>query len=254
MASGVSAGRFESQYSTGCSSLFDEQSLAEISSDAFPGERGLAEIAERVRAGTLRGAAEIGLEVGPALKRYRVKKHFEVAIADASFSYSRKQEKIAAEAALDGIYVLRTSVPEERLDAPEVVRSYKQLKWAERAFRTLKGPLEVRPIHHRLEDRVRAHLLLCMLSCYLEWHLREAWAELTFRDECPPTQPDPVAKAERSGAAAAKARRKRTARGETPHSFESLIAELSLRTRNKVRRSVHPRALALSTVARDTSG
>jgi transposase len=242
-------------------SLFDEQSLAEISSEAFPGERlvvcrnplvasersrkredllaaterGLAEIRERVEAGTLRGAAEIGLAVGPALKRYRVKKHFEATITDASFAYERKGEQISAEAALDGIYVLRTSVAKDKLDAPGVVRSYKQLKWAERAFRTLKGPLEVRPIHHRLEDRVRAHLLLCMLAYYLEWHLREAWAELTFRDECPPTQPDPVAKAKRSTAAAEKASRKRTARSEAPHSFESLIAELSLRTRNTVR-------------------
>jgi len=242
-------------------SLLDQQNLAEISSEAYPGERlvvcrnplvaeerarkredllaaterGLEEIAERVKAGTLRGAAEIGLEVGPALKRYRVKKHFEVQITDASLSCSRKQEKIAAEAALDGIYVLRTSVPEERLEAPEVVRSYKQLKWAERAFRTLKGPLEVRPIHHRLEDRVRAHLFCCMLAYYLEWHLREAWAELTFRDERPPTQPDPVAKAKRSAAATGKARAKRTSRGETPHSFESLLAELGLRTRNTVR-------------------
>lgn len=242
-------------------SLFDEANLAEISSEAFPGERlvvcrnplvaaersrkrtellaatehGLQEIKARVQAGTLRGAAEIGLAAGPALKRYRVKKHFEVEITDASFAFERKGEQISAEAALDGIYVLRTSVAEERLDAPGVVRSYKQLKWAERAFRTLKGPLEVRPIHHRLEDRVRAHLFLCMLSYYLEWHLREAWAELTFRDERPPEQADPVAKAKRSGAATAKARRKRSARGEAPHSFESLIAELSLRTRNTVR-------------------
>jgi hypothetical protein len=241
--------------------LFDEQSLAEIASEAYPGERlvvcrnplvaaersrkredllaaterGLEEIRARVEAGTLRGAAEIGLAVGPALKRYRVKKHFEVQITDASFSFSRRREQIEAEAALDGIYVLRTSLPEERLSAPEVVRSYKQLKWAERAFRTLKGPLEVRPIHHRLEDRVRAHLLLCMLAYYLEWHLREAWAELTFRDECPPAQADPVAKAKRSAAAAGKARRKRTSRGEAPHSFESLIEELGLRTRNTVR-------------------
>lgn len=241
--------------------LFDEQSLAEISSGAYPGERlvvcrnplvaferarkredlltaterGLSEIAERVKAGTLRGAAEIGLAVGPALKRYRVKKHFEVTISDASFSYSRKSEQIAAEAALDGIYVLRTSVSEAKLDAPDVVRSYKQLKWAERAFRTLKGPLEVRPIHHRLEQRVRAHLLLCMLAYYLEWHLREAWAELTFRDECPPAQSDPVAKAKRSGAATDKAHRKRTSNGESPHSFESLLAELGLRTCNTIR-------------------
>ncbi len=156
-------------------------------------------------------------------------------ITDASFAYRRKDEQISAEAALDGIYVLRTSVAKERLDAAGVVRSYKQLKWAERAFRTLNGPLEVRPIYHRLEDRVRAHLFLCMLSCYLEWHLREAWAELTFCDERQPEQADPVAKAKRSDAATDKARHKRTARGETPHSFESLLAELSLRTRNTVR-------------------
>ena len=242
-------------------SLFDQTNLAEISSDAYPGERlilcrnpllgeertrkrsellaateaELKAIAERVNAGSLRGAAEIGLAVGPALKRYKVKKHFEVAITDASFSYSRKQAQISAEAALDGIYVLRTSVPDSELAAPDVVHSYKQLKWAERAFRTLKGPLEVRPIHHRLEDRVRAHLLICMLSYYLEFHLREAWAELTFRDECPPTQADPVAKAKRSASASAKAQSRRTSRGEVPHSFESLIAELSLRTRNTIR-------------------
>ncbi len=242
-------------------SLFDQQNLAEISSDAYPGERlvvcrnpllgeersrkrsellaateaELGEIAARVKAGTLRGAAEIGLAVGPALKRYKVKKHFEVAITDSSLSFSRKQAQIEAEAALDGIYVLRTSVPENELAAPGVVRSYKQLKWAERAFRTFKGPLEVRPIHHRLEERVRAHLLICMLSYYLEFHLRGAWAELTFRDECPPTQPDPVAKAKRSASATQKAQSRRTSRGEAPHSFESLLAELSLRTRNTIR-------------------
>ncbi len=242
-------------------SLLDETNLAEIESDAYPGERlvlcrnplvgeerarkreellaaterGLGEIAERAAAGTLKGAAEIGLAVGPALKRYKVKKHFEVQITDACFTFSRKQAQVAAEAALDGIYALRTSVPGGELDTPGVVTSYKQLKWAERAFRTLKGPLEVRPIHHRLEDRVRAHIFCCMLSYYLEWHLREAWAELTFRDECPPAQADPVAKAKRSAAATGKARAKRTSRGETPHSFESLIDELSLRTRNTIR-------------------
>ena len=242
-------------------SLFDQTNLAEISSDAYPGERlilcrnpllgqertrkrsellaateaELEAIAERVGAGSLKGAAEIGLAVGPALKRYKVKKHFEVAITDASFHYQRKQAQIEAEAALDGIYVLRTSVPDSELAAPDIVSSYKQLKWAERAFRSFKGPLEVRPIHHRLAERVRAHLLICMLSYYLEFHLRGAWAELTFRDECPPVQPDPVAKAKRSATATAKARTKRTSRGEVPHSFESLIKELSLRTRNTIR-------------------
>jgi transposase len=241
-------------------SLFDQTNLAEISSEAYPGERlivcrnslvgeerarkreellaateaELEQIAERVKTGTLKGAAEIGLAVGPALKRFKVKKHFEVAITEASFSFSRKQSQIEAETALDGIYVLRTSVTAEELPAPGIVHSYKQLKWAERAFRTFKGPLEIRPIHHRLADRVRAHLFICMLSYYLEFHLRGAWAELTFKDECPPTQPDPVAKAKRSASATTKARTKRTSRGEAPHSFESLIKELSLRTRNTI--------------------
>jgi hypothetical protein len=243
--------------------LFDHQNLAEINSDDYPGERlivcrnplvaaerarkraeliaaterGLEEIKARVDAATLRGAAAIGIEAGPALRRYRVKKHFEVEITDASFSYRRKQAQISAEAALDGFYVLRTPVPEQRLDAVGVARSYKQLKWAERAFRTLKGPLEVRPIHHRLADRVRAHLFICMLAYYLECHLRECWAELTFRDEGPPTGADPVAKARRSAGAEAKASRKRNSRGEVPHSFESLIEELALRTRNTIRLS-----------------
>ncbi len=241
-------------------SLFDQTNLAEISSAAYPGERlilcrnpllgqertrkrsellaateaELEVIAERVAAGSLKGAAEIGLAVGPALKRYKVKKHFEVAITDASLHYQRKAAQIEAEASLDGIYVLRTSVPDSELTAPDIVSSYKQLKWAERAFRSFKGPLEVRPIHHRLEDRVRAHLLICMLSYYIEFHLREAWAELTFKDECPPAQPDPVAKAKRSSSATRKAQTKRTSRGATPHSFESLIKELSLRTRNTI--------------------
>jgi transposase len=174
-------------------SLFDEQSLAEIASDDYPGERlvvcrnplvaaerarkrddllqaterALAEVERRVAQGTLRGEAAIGLAVGEVWNRWRMRKHFQVAIADTSFSYERKQEQIAAEAALDGIYALRTSVPEHELAAPEVVRAYKQLKEVERVFRTLKGPLELRPIHHRLEDRVRAHVFLCLLSYYL---------------------------------------------------------------------------------------
>jgi Transposase DDE domain len=243
-------------------SLFDEQNLAEIACEAYPGERlvvcrnplvaaerarrreelltaterGLAEIAERVRNGTLAGAAEIGLAVGPALKRYRVKKHFQVEITDSGFSYQRKQEQIAAEAALDGFYVLRTSVAAERLASAEVVRSYKQLKEAERAFRTMKGPLlELRPIGHRLEDRVRAHVLLCMLAYYLIWHLRQAWAELLFDDEQPPLQTDPVAKAVRSPEAERKARNRRTRHREPAHSLRSLLAELATQTRNTVR-------------------
>jgi len=242
-------------------SLFDEQSLAEIASDDYPDERlvvcrnplvakerarkredllqaterALREIAARVEACTLHGSAEIGLATGAVWNRWRVKKHFEVEITDTSLGFARKHELIEQEAALDGIYVLRTSVPDSELEAPDVVRAYKQLKEAERAFRTLKGPLELRPIHHRLEDRVRAHVFLCMLAYYLAWHLREAWAELLFKDECPPTQADPVAKATRSAAAQRKARTKRTAAGEPCHSLDTLLSELSTRCRNTIR-------------------
>jgi hypothetical protein len=242
-------------------SLFDEQSLAEIACDAYPGERlvvcrnplvaherarkrddllqaterALAEIQARVAQGTLRGEAAIGLAVGAVWNRWRMRKHFQVEITDTSFAFARKQEQIAAEAALDGIYVLRTSVPESDLSAADVVRAYKQLKEVERAFRTLKGPLELRPIHHRLEDRVRAHVFLCMLSYYLAWHLRQAWKPLLFDDEQPPLQPDPVAKAKRSPQAEQKARRKRTRDGERCHSLTTLLEELATRTRNTIR-------------------
>jgi transposase len=243
-------------------SLFDQANLAEIEdAEGYPGERlivcrnplvaeergrkrqellaaterGLAEIKARVDAGTLQGAAAIGLAVGPALKRYRVKKHFSVEITESEFSYERKQAQIEAEAALDGIYVLRTCVEQEQMKSTDVVRSYKQLAEVEHAFGTLKGPLEIRPIHHRLEERVRAHAFLCMLSYYLEWHLREALAPLTFKDECPPTQPDPVAKASRSEGARRKAQRHRTADERPCHSFETLLEELGLRVRNTVR-------------------
>jgi transposase len=242
-------------------SLFDQQNLAEITAEDYPGERlavcrnplvaadrarkreellqaterGLDEIAERVERGTLQGAGEIGLAVGPALKRYRVKKHLEVQITDTTFTYNRKTEQIAQEAALDGIYVLRTSVEESELDTGEVVRSYKELKHVERAFRTFKGPeLQIRPIHHRLEDRVRAHVFLCMLAYYLTWHLRQAWAPLLFKDEHPPAQTDPVAKASRSRSAQRKAQTKRTTTGEITHSYKSLLAELATLTRNTI--------------------
>jgi hypothetical protein len=244
-------------------SLFDEHNLADIQApEDYPGERlvvcrnplvaaerarkredlleaterGLAEIAARVERGTLTGADQIGLAVGPALKRYRVKKHFEVEITDTSFSFKRKTERIEAEAALDGIYVLRTSVSAETLPTADVVRSYKGLEEVERAFGTFKGPeLEIRPIHHRLEDRVRAHVLLCTLAYYLTWHLKEAWAPLLFKDDQPPLAPDPVAKASRSPAAKRKAKTKRTATGEPCHSYRSLIAELATLTRNTIR-------------------
>lgn len=242
-------------------SLFDQHNLAEIASEDYPGERlivcrnplvaadrarkreellaatehGLKEISERVQRGSLHGADQIGLAVGPALKRYRVKKHFEVKITDTTFAYQRKLEQIQAEAALDGIYVLRTSVPAGELTSGEVVRSYKELKHVERAFRTFKGPeLEIRPIHHRLAERVRAHVFLCMLAYYLTWHLRQAWAPLIFKDENPPPQPDPVAKASRSRSATRKAQTKRTTTGAVAHSYKSLLAELATLTRNTI--------------------
>jgi hypothetical protein len=199
-------------------------------------ETDLEPIAERVTAGRLTGAAEIGLAVGEVIKRHRVKKHFALEIADGRFRYARKSEQVAEEAALDGIYVLRTSVASERLHAPEVVRAYKQLKEVERDFRILKGPeLEIRPIHHRLEQRVRAHVFLCTLALYVEWHLRQAWRELTFHDEQRRDQPDPVAKATRSPAARRKAQTKTTSAGQPVHTLPSLLAELRLQTRNTIR-------------------
>ena len=243
-------------------SLFDQQDLAEITSEEFPGERlvvcrnplvaaerarkreallaateaDLAPIRTRVERGTLSGEAQIGLAVGEVIKRHRVKKHFALEISDTSFAYQRKHDQITAEAALDGIYILRTSLPAERLEAPEVVRAYKQLKEVERDFRVLKGPeLEIRPIHHRLERRVKAHVFLCMLALYLEWHLRQAWRELTFYDPTPPPQPNPVTKARRSQAADRKAATKSTPDGLPAHSLHDLISELATQTRNTIR-------------------
>jgi transposase len=129
-----------------------------------------------VRKGTLTGADQIGLAAGPALKRHKMRKHFEVAITDTTFTYQRKSEQIAAETALDGFYILRTNLAEQTLAADDVVRAYKNLEQAERAFGSFKGPdLQIRPIHHRLEDRVRVHVLICMLAHYLTWHLKQAW-------------------------------------------------------------------------------
>jgi hypothetical protein len=240
-------------------SLFDQSNLAEIDSADYPGERlvvcrnplvaaerarkredllaateaQLAPIKERVEQGTLRGAAEIALAVGEVIGRRKVKKHFQLEITDNRFHHQRNQERIDEEAALDGFYVLRTNLAHDTLAAPEVVRSYKQLAQAEQAFRTLKGPeLEIRPIRHRREDRVRAHAFLCLLAYYLEWHLRQAWAELLFVDEQPPLATDPVAGAQRSQAAKRKASTQKTARGETCHSFPSLLAELALIVRD----------------------
>jgi transposase len=184
----------------------------------------------------LTAADQIGLAVGPALKLHKMRKHFQLTITDTTFTYERKTEQIASEAALDGFYILRTTLPETTLAAEDVVRAYKNLEQAERAFGSLKGPdLQIRPIHHRLETRVRAHVLICMLAYYLTWHLKAAWKPLTFTDEQRPTNPDPVAKAQRSPAATRKAQTKRTSTGQTAHSYQSLLAELATQTRNTTR-------------------
>jgi hypothetical protein len=241
--------------------LFDERGLAEITSPAYPGERlvvcrnplladerarkraelldatsaKLAAIVARVTAGRLTGADRIGLAVGKVIERYKVAKHFELDIGDEHLVVTRRDAKIAQEAALDGIYVLRTSVASERLEGQDVVRAYKRLSRVERAFRGFKAvDLQVRPIHHHTEPRVRAHIFLCLLAYYVQWHLERAWAPLLFRDEERPELPDPVAPAVRSDAALAKAHTQRLPDGTPVHSFGTLLSELATLTRNRV--------------------
>ena len=179
--------------------------------------------------------AELGRKVGRRIHRYKVAKHFEVTIKDGRLSFERKEEQIRKEAALDGIYVVRTSEPAERMSADDAVRGYKNLSKAERAFRCFKGvDLKVRPIYHHLEDRVRAHIFLCMLAYYVEWHMRAALAPLLFEDEeleDTGRTRDPVAKAEPSDSAIKKKATKRTSSGFTAHSFESLLEEMATRCR-----------------------
>jgi Transposase DDE domain len=241
-------------------SLFDERDLVEISSPDFPGERlvvcrnpvlaaerarkrdelltateaDLDRIAAAVAAGRLQDAAAIGIRVGRVKDRHRMAKHFELLIGEGSFSFRRRVDAIAVEAALDGLYVIRTSVGSERLDAPGVVLAYKRLSAVERDFRMLKtADLEVRPIHHWREDRVRGHLFLCLLAAYVRWHLERAWAPLLFRDEAP-QRADAVAPPGRSEAALAKDRLHRTPDGLPVHGFRSLLADLGTLTRNQV--------------------
>ena len=248
-------------------SLFDQQNLGEITDvNEFPGERlivcrnplvgaqrarkraelldateqELAAIKTRVNKGTLLGSAQIGLAVGPALKRFHVKKHFDIHISDMEFTYQRKQEQIDTEAALDGFYILRTNHTAQDVPAGDVVRTYKNLEQAERAFRSLKGPdLQIRPIHHHLENRVRSHVFICMLAYYLTWHLKAAWKPLLFTDENRPENDDPVAKAVRSPEAETKARTKQTTDGGTAHSYQTLLSELATQTRNRTRLTGH---------------
>jgi transposase len=244
--------------------LFDERNLLELSSPDYPGERlvacrnlelaklrthkreellaatehNLDRIKARVDAGKLAGRDEIGLRVGKVINQYKVAKHFELAIGDNTFTFARKSDAIAAEAALDGLYIIRTSVSAAQMDAPQCVRNYKALANVERAFRSLKTiDLKVRPIHHRTADRVRAHILLCMLAYYVEWHMREAWRELMFADtdQRAKATRDPVAKALRSKAALAKAARHALDDGTPVHSFSTLMAELATVVRNTCR-------------------
>ena len=243
-------------------SLVDEQDLAEISSGDFPGERLvacrnpvlaadrarkredllaateklLAPLIARVQAGLLAGAAAIGVEVGKVISKYKTGKHFELTITDDTLAVARRQDRIDAEAALDGFYVLRTPVPAAELDAPAVVTAYKNLKYVERDFRHIKSDdLDLRPVFCRLEERVKAHVLICMLACYLTWHLRQAWAPLTFTDEHPPIPGNPVAPARRSAAAQAKASAQHDAAGRSYRSFRGLLDHLATLPRNQVR-------------------
>src|SRR5580704_1252988 len=246
-------------------SLFDERDLAEIAAPDYPGERlvacrnpmladerarkrgelpdatekKLASIQNRVRRAKkpLRGKDKIALAVGALINRYKMAKHFAVTIADSDVTFERKTAQIAAEAALDGIYVLRTSLKPEVLDATSTVKTYKQLAQVERAFRSLKTvDIEVRPIHHRRPHRVRAHVFLCTLAYYLEWHMRQALKPILFDDHdkaaAEAARSSIVAKAKRSKAADRKALTKRTDDGLPVHSFRSLLGDLATVTQN----------------------
>jgi hypothetical protein len=249
-------------------SLFDQQDLAEITHPDYPGERlivcknpllaadrarkrqellaaterdltGIAAAIQRAKR-PLRGAAAIGLRVGKVLGRYKVGKHFTIEITDRALRYPRDEAAIAAEAALDGLYVIRTNVPADAWPAPETVRAYKRLAEVERTFRSLKTvDLHVRPIHHRTADRVRAHVFVCLLAYYVEWHMRQALKPLLFDDDdkaaAEALRPSIVAPAPRSPRAKAKAATKRTADGSPVHSFHTLLADLATLTLNQVR-------------------
>jgi transposase len=244
--------------------LFDERNLIEFTHPDYPGERLVAcrnaqlaqlraakraellkataaelnKVCAMVARGKLAGADKIGVRVGRVINKYKVAKHFKLTIEPASFSYRIDEERVEQEAALDGIYVLRTPLRPERITAADLVRSYKSLSDVERAFRSLKTvDLKVRPIHHRLPDRVRAHILLCMLAYYVEWHMREAWRALLFADEDQAAKAtrDPVAPATRSQAAERKAHTHTLSDGTPAHSFRTLLDELSTIVRNTCR-------------------
>src|SRR4051794_32858408 len=249
-------------------SLFDTQEMVEFKDAQYPGERliacrnpllaeersrkrsellqaaeaGLKQIVTRTRREKrpLRGKDKIALAVGKALGRYKMGKHFQWQITEEGFTFERNQDSIEREAALDGIYVIRTNVPASRLSASGTVKAYKNLSGVEQAFRTLKGvDLKIRPIHHRLEDRVRAHVLLCMLAYYVEWHMRDRLAPLLFEDAQPAAgqamRKSVVAPAQRSPQARDKARRKKTDNGLPVHSFQTILKDLQTIARNTIR-------------------
>jgi transposase len=248
-------------------SLFDKTDLVEIAHPDFPGERLIAcfnpllaeersrkrpdllaateKQLEKIAAATkrakrpLRGKQNIGLRAGKILHRYKMGKHFQLLIEEDSFQYQRKTANIEREQSLDGIYVIRTSVNKEALSSQQVVASYKSLSGVERAFRSLKTvDLQVRPIHHRLPDRVRAHILLCMLAYYLEWHMRQLLASLLFDDDDKPqaqaARTSIVAAARRSEAAKRKAHTKQTSDGMKVHSFQTLLSDLATIVKNRI--------------------
>jgi transposase len=244
--------------------LFDQRNLFELTHPDFPGERLVAcrnpELARRraekrrslleatvkelhkvramVERGRLHGEDIIGVRVGKVVNKYKVAKHFELDIREHSFDFTIDDNRVAAEAALDGIYVVRTSLSEQRMNADDTVRSYKLLSQVERAFRSMKGvDLKVRPIRHRLENRVRAHIFLCMLAYYVQWHMVEAWRPLLFADEDQLAKAvrDPVAPAQRSEPALRKVHARRLDDGTEVHSFHTLITSLSGIVRNVCR-------------------
>lgn len=247
-------------------SLFDQSDLAEVAHPDYPGERlvvcrnpalaaerarkrdellaATEEELDKVAAATarqrrpLRGKDNIGVRVGKVVGRYKMAKHFVCDIGEQSFSYRRDGESIAAEAALDGLYVLRTNVAADTMATAEVVSAYKRLAGVERAFRVFNGDLDVRPIHHRLSNRVKAHFFICMLAHYLEWHMLDRLAPMLFVDDdkatAEATRPSPVAPARRSASARSKDARKRTPEGEPVHSFQSLLADLATVCVNRI--------------------
>ena len=266
-------------------SLFDEKNLAEITSPDLPGERlmacynpilaeerrrkrvellaetakGLTRIVKEVARRTktpLKGSA-IGLKAGKVVGRYKMGKHYQLTIADGTFQWSRREDTIAAEAMLDGIYVIRTSEPKERLSAEDTVRTYKSLSQVERVFRCMKGiDLLVRPIRHRTEDRVPAHIFLCMLAYYVEWHMRKALAPILFEDDQLDSERkrrDPVLPAKPTAAAKAKKSTRMTPDGFPVHSFETLIAELASRCRNTYKLKNDDSSLTFSQVPEPTA-